>query len=143
MTALELEFETGPTDRVLLGDIAANLVAVDELLRDLATITSYSSEAEFREIQVAEIVMRSPLKVTLSLHAIPLDAVKAFQEICREIIVFRNRSRRPAIDIAEALCARQGVTDREVQRIRGHIATLQDAKVPLKAVVVKGISELP
>lgn len=114
------------------------MVSIDELLRDLATITGYPSSAEFREIQVAEIVMRSPLKVTLWLRAIPEEAIKAFQDICREIIVFRDRrSQRSAMDLAEALCARQGVTNREVHRIRGHIATLQDAKVPLKAVMLK------
>ena len=138
MNALELEFDTGPADRVALGDIAAKLVAVDELLRDLATITSYTSQPEFREIQVAEIVMRSPLKVTLSLRAIPVEAVKAFQDICREVIVSRGRSRDSAIAVAEAVCARQGVTERDVQRVRGHVATLQNAEVPLKAVVLKG-----
>lgn len=137
MTIIDLEFDTIATGQPPLGDIASSLVSIDELLRDLATIVSYASDAEYREIQVAEIVMRSPLRVTLSLRAIPIEAIRAFQEICREIIVFRNRARQSAIDIAEALCARQGVTDREVNRIRGHIATLQDAKVPLKAVVIK------
>ena len=138
MTVIELEFDTGANGEPPLGDMAASLVSIDELLRDLATITGYPSSAEFREIQVAEIVMRSPLKVTLSLRAIPDDAIRAFQDICREIIVFRDRrSRQSAIDVAEALCARQGVTEREVDRIRDHIATLQDAKVPLRGVVVK------
>ena len=137
-TVIDVEFDTGTSGQAPLGDIASSLVSIDELLRDLATIVAYSMEVEFREIQVAEIVMRSPLRVTLSLRSIPIEAVKAFQDICREIIVFRDRrSRQSAIDIAEALCARQGVTDREVQRISGHIATLQDAAVPLKAVVVK------
>ena len=138
MTIIDLEFDTKATGGAPLGDIAASLVSIDELLRDLSTMTAYSSTAEFREIQVAEIVMRSPLKVTLSLRAIPPEAVNAFKDICREIIVFRDRpSRQSAIDIAEALCARQGVTEREVQRVRGHIATLQAAEVPLKAVSVK------
>ena len=135
---IDLEFDMRTTDGAPLGDIATSLVGVDELLRDLATITGYPSSAEFREIQVVEIVMRSPLKVTLALRAIPEEAIKAFQDICREIIVFRDRrSRHSAMDLAEELCARQGVTESEVRRIRGHIATLQDAKVPLKAVVVK------
>ena len=138
---IDLEFDTTAAGQPPLGDIASSLVAIDELLRDLATITAYASDVQYREIQVAEIVMRSPLKVTLSLRSIPIEAVRAFQEICREIIVFRDRSRQSAIDIAEALCARQGVTDREVQRVRGHIATLQDAKVPLKAVLLKDVSE--
>jgi hypothetical protein len=78
--------------------------------------------------------------VTLSLRAIPVEAITAFQDICREIIVFRDRrSRQSAMDVAETLCARQGVTEREVQRIRSHIATLQDAQVPLRAVVLKGL----
>jgi len=134
---VDLEFDTTGGEAPL-GDIASSLVSIDELLRDLPTIVAYSPSAEYREIQVAEIVTRSPLKVTLSLRAIPIEAVKAFQEICREIIVFRDRRpRQSAIDIAEALCARQGVTDREVQRIRGHISTLQDAAVPLRAVLLK------
>ena len=137
-TVIDLEFDTRTTGGAPLGDIATSLVSVDELLSDLATITGYPSSAEFREIQVAEIVMRSPLKVTLSLRAIPEDAVRAFQDICREIILVRDgRSRQSAMDRAEQLCARQGVTEREVRRIRGHIETLQDAKVPLKAVIVK------
>jgi hypothetical protein len=135
-TIIDLEFDTTETGQPPLGDIASSLVSIDELLRDLATIVSYASDAEYREIQVAEIVMRSPLKVTLSLRAIPMEAITAFQEICREIIVFRDRSRQSALDIAEALCARQGITEREVQRIRGHIATLQNAAVPLKAVAI-------
>lgn len=139
MTVIELEFDThagGPP----LGDIASSLVSVDELLRDLATIVGYASEAEYREIQVSEIVMRSPLKVTLSLRSIPEEAVKAFQDICREIIISRGRSRDSAMKVADALCARQGVTEREVQRVRGHIAALQNAVVPLKAVIVKGMA---
>jgi hypothetical protein len=136
-TVIDLEFETGATGQPPLGDIASSLVSIDELLRDLVAV-AYPPSAEFRDIQVADIVMRSPLKVTLSLRAIPPEAIKAFQDICREIILSRDRgSSRSAIDIAEAVCARQGITEREVQRIRTHIATLQDAKVPLKAVVVK------
>ena len=138
MTSIDLEFDTGPGGHAPLGDIASSLVAIDELLRDLATIASYASEAEFREIQVAEIIMRSPLKVTLSLRSIPAEAIKAFQDICREIILSRDRSRHSAIDVAESLYARQGVTDRELQRVRAHVATLQNAEVPLKAVIVKG-----
>ena len=139
---IDLEFDTA-IGQAPLGDIASSLVSIDELLRDLSTIVAYSPSAEYREIQVAEIVMRSPLKVTLSLRSIPIEAVTAFQEICREIIVFRNRSRQSAIEIAEALCARQGVTEREVGRIRGHITTLQNADVPLKAVALKGLLDEP
>src|SRR6185436_10240787 len=134
--------DTTVTGGAPLGAIASSLVSIDELLRDLATITAYSSSAEFREIQVAEIVMRSPLKVTLSLRAIPPEAISAFKDICREIIVFRDRpSRQSAIDIAEALCARQGITEREVQRVRGHITALQNAEVPLKGISVKEAAE--
>ena len=137
-TVIDLEFDTGVTGPPPLGDIASSLVSIDELLRDLVGVAAYPPNAVFRDIQVADIVMRSPLKVTLSLRAIPPEAIKAFQDICREIILSRDRGpSRSAIDVAEALCARQGTTEREVQRIRAHIATLQDAKVPLKAVVIK------
>ena len=137
MTIVELEFDTTAAGRAPLGDIASSLVSVDELLRDLATIAAYPSSAEYREIQVAAITMRNPLKVTLSLMAIPEEAVKAFQDICREIILSRERLRRGVIDAALAACARQDITAREAQRLHGHIATLQNAEVPLKAVVVK------
>lgn len=132
MTIIELEFDTGDSGQAPLGDIASSLVAIDELLRALTTIAAYAPRAEYREIQVSEIIMRSPLKVTLSLRSIPVEAVKAFQDICRAIVVSRGRSRDSAIAVAEALCARQGITEREVQHVRSHVATLQNAEVPLR-----------
>ena len=149
VTVIELKFDTSAKGGATLGDIAVSLVSVDELLRDLATIAAYPSSAEFREIQVAAMTMRSPMQVTLSLLAIPGEAVNAFQDICREIIVFRERrsgqtanaEHQAAIDAALARCASQSgnvrITEQESQRIYGHIATLQEAEVPLKAVVVK------
>jgi hypothetical protein len=68
--------------------------------------------------------------------------VKAFQEICRAIIVFRESpSSQTAIDSALARCAQHGgherISDDEARRIHGHIATLKNAAVRLKAVTVK------
>ena len=101
--------------------------------------------------------MRRPLKITLSLVAISADAVKAFQEICRDIILYRERRGLPAattasewenvsakrlanIKAALELCGPEGharITDKEAQRIYGHIVALQNAEVPLKRVEVK------
>ena len=100
MTVIELEFDASGTHRPL-GDIASSLVSIDELLRDLATIAADGSP-EFREIQVAAITTGRTLTVTLSLIAIPEEAVNAFQEICRCIIV-RDKGRR-AVDDALAQC---------------------------------------
>ena len=157
-TFIKLEFDTGTKGGASLGDIATSLVSVDELLRDLASIAAYPSSAEFREIQIVAIEMRSPLTIKLSLLAISPDAVKAFQEICRDIIVFRERrSRQAALTASERedlsdkrlanikaaldLCTPEGVqaqiTEQESQRIYGHIATLQNAEIPLKRVEVK------
>lgn len=138
MTFLELEFDTSTAGRAPLGDIASSLVAIDDLLRDLATIATHPSSPEFREIQVASITARKPLTIKLSLLAIPLEAVKAFQEICRVITGAKSQS---AIDAALAVCARAGghdsLTDQERQRINGHIATLRAAEVRLRAVIIK------
>ena len=140
MALIELEFDTTASGRAPLGDIAASLVSVDELLRDLATIAAYPESAEYREIQVAAISMRNPLRVSLSLLSIPDEAVNAFQEICRQIILSREgRSRHATIDAALSLCARDGhvrVTDPERRRINAHVKTLHDAEVPLRAVVI-------
>ena len=138
-TVIELKFDTTASGGAPLGDIASSLVSIDELLRDLATLAAYG--AEFREIQVSSMTMRSPMKVTLSLQAIPVEAVKAFQEICRAIIVSRERGsppQQPVIDAALSLCAgHPHITDQEAQRIDRHIATLQQAAVPLKSMLVK------
>ena len=96
VTFIDLEFDTGTNGGALLGDIASSLVSLDELLRDLASIAAYPSSVEFRKIEIAAIEMRSPLRIRLSLFAISPDAVKAFQEICRHIIVCRERRSHPA-----------------------------------------------
>jgi hypothetical protein len=134
---IDLEFDTGATGRALLGDIASSLVSLDELLRDLGSMAAYPSSAEFRKIEIVAIELRSPLKVKLSLFAIPPDAVKAFQAICRDII-----SRRPAnIEAALALCTPDGaharITEQEAQRMHGHIETLHNAEVPLRRIEVR------
>jgi hypothetical protein len=148
VTFIDLEFDTGAKGGALLGDIASSLVSLDELLRDLASIAAYPSSVEFRKIEIAAIEVRSPLKIRLSLFAISPDAVKAFREICRHIIVFRERqsedlSARRLANITNALelCTSEGVpariTEQEAQRLHGHIVTLQNAAIPLKRVEVK------
>jgi hypothetical protein len=128
VTFIDLEFDTGTTGGALLGDIASSLVSVDELLRDLASMTADPSSAEFRNIEIVAIEMRSPLKIRLSLHAIAPDVVNAFQQICRNIILARE-SPLPA-DVAAR------VTGQEAQRLHGHVATLRDAAIPLKRIEV-------
>jgi hypothetical protein len=93
-TSLHLEFGTDVQGAALLGDIAATLVSLDELLRDLAAIAAYPGSAEFRNIEVVAIETRERLKVTLSLLAIPEEAIAAFQDVCRDIIIFRDRADR-------------------------------------------------
>ncbi|HJU41391.1 MAG TPA: hypothetical protein VJ691_01205 [Vicinamibacterales bacterium] len=132
MTYIDLEFETEASRGAPLGDIASSLVTIDDLLRDLATISADSSTAEFREVRVVAIQLRNPLKIKLSLFAIPAKAVTAFQEICRDIIVFRERRVEPLARITRTL----GVTDAEAQRLSAHIMSLRNAAVPLKRVVV-------
>jgi hypothetical protein len=132
VTFVDLEFDTGKTGGARLGDIAASLVCIDDLLRDLASIAAYPSGAEFRNIEIVAIEMRSPLKITLSLLGISPDAVNAFQEICRDVILFgEGRSRRSAWT-PEALAG--PVTEQESQRLHRHVATLQHAAIPLKRV---------
>ena len=96
VTFIDLEFDTIPDRGAPLGDIASSLVCLHDLLRDLATLAAYPSSVEFREIQVVAIEMRSPLTVKLSLLAISAEAVKAFQEICRDVIRFRERQSHQA-----------------------------------------------
>ena len=98
------------------------------MLRDLASIAADPSSAEFRNIEIAGIEMRSPLKVRLSLLGISPDAVKAFQDICRDVILQRDFD-------APAGLAHQ-ITDSEARRLQGHVATLQNAEIPLKRVEV-------
>ena len=138
LTFIDLEFDTA--DRgAPLGDIAASLVSLHDLLRDLATLAAYPAGVEFREIQVVAIELRSPLKVRLSLTGIPAEALSAFQGICRGIILWRER-RSPTAELEDllggALAAPDRVTEQERQRFRDHIQTLRHAAVPLKRVVV-------
>jgi hypothetical protein len=136
-TSIDLEFDTGTTGGALLGDIAASLVSLDELLRDLGSIAADPSNAEFRKIEIVAIELRSPLKVKLELFAIPPGAVRAFQAICRDIISKRPANREAAL----ALCRHEGaelhITEEEAQRISGHIKTLQNAEAPLRRIEVK------
>jgi hypothetical protein len=134
VTFIDLEFDTGTKGGALLGDIALSLVSVDDLLRDLASIAADASSAEFRTIEIVAIEMRSPLKIRLSMVGIQPDAVAAFQQICRDVIFFRERRSHPA-SLPEGVQAR--VNEREAQRLHGHIAALQNAAIPLKRVEVK------
>jgi len=153
-TFVDLEFDTGARGAALLGDIASSLVSLDELLRDLGSIAAYPASAEFRSIQIVAIEMRSPLKVKLSLFAIPPDAVKAFQTICRDIILFRERRSRQAALTAgewEDECVRRlaniklvmdsggeaRITEQEIARFSRHITILQSAEIPLKRIEVR------
>ncbi len=126
MTLVDLEFDTGTKDSVLLGDIASSLVSLDELLRDLASLAADTSRAEFRNIEIVAIELRRPLKIKLSLLAISADAVKAFQEICRNIINKVALERCIPDDVHARL------SDTEVERMSGHIRTLQNAEVVLR-----------
>jgi hypothetical protein len=159
LTFIDLEFDTTPKRGAPLGDIASSLVSLHDLLRDLGTLAAYPSSVEFREIQVVAIEMGNPLKIKLSLLAISAEAVKAFQEICRDIIFFRERrsnqtaltaGRPEAIDakrlanITTALAlvlpadGRAGqLNEKETERLYGHIVALQNAEIPLKRVVVR------
>ena len=157
LTFIDLEFDTTTNRGAPLGDIASSLVCLHDLLRDLATLAAYPSSAEFRDIRVVAIDIRNPLKVKLSLLAISAEAVKAFQEICRDIIFFRDRrsaqepsatrredvdekrlaNLRGALDRVLLADGKPGhITEKELQRLYGHIVTLQNAEVPLKRVVV-------
>jgi hypothetical protein len=152
---IDLEFDTGTSGGALLGDIASSLVSLDELLRDLGSIAAYPAGAEFRKIEIVAIEMRSPLKVKLALFSIAPEAVKAFQDICRGIIVFRSRqapaasepeqddaaARLTSIRTALELCLPDGaharITDQEAHRIDRHILNLQNAEAPLRRVELK------
>ena len=158
LTFIDLEFDTSAKTGAPLGDIASSLVSLHDLLRDLGSMAAYPSSAEFREIQVVAIEMRSPMKIKLSLFGISVEAVKAFQEICRDIIFFRERpSHQPtstarqqenidakrltkiknALDLVLQADGNDGqITEKEAQRLWGHIVTLQAAEVPLKRVIV-------
>ena len=138
---IDLEFDT-VNRGAPLGDIASSLVTLHDLLRDLAALAAYPGGVEFREIQVVAIEMRSPLTVKLSLLAIPPEAVKAFQEICRAVIHVRERrsqsNLKSALDrVLQADDKNSHLTEKEVQRLYDHMVALQNAEVPLRRVVVK------
>ena len=148
-TLIDLEFDT-VNDGAPLGDIAGSLVTLHDLLRDLAALAGYPSGAEFREIQVVAIEMRRPLTIQLSLLAISAEAVKAFQEICRDVIVHRERHSHRDLDekrlakirgVLDRMASAEGhaghISEKETERLYGQIVTLQHAEVPLKRVVVK------
>jgi hypothetical protein len=156
VTFIDLEFDTIPNRGAPLGDIGSSLVSLHDLLRDLGTLAAYPSRVEFREIQVVAIEIRNPLKIKLSLLAIPAEAVKAFQEICRDIILFRERRPHYAASEREDLDAKRlaniktaldlvlhadgkndHITENEIHRLRGHIVALQNAEMPLKRVIVR------
>lgn len=128
---LDLEFDTGTKGGAQLRDIASSLVSIDELLRDLAALAAGSSTAEFRNVEIVAIEMRSPLKVRLSLYGISTEAVGAFQHICRNVILGREFS------ALETVAPR--ITETEARRLHGHIATLQNAAIPLKRVEVREV----
>ena len=134
-TFIDLEFGTGTNGASPLGDIASSLVSLDELLRDLGSIAAYPSSVEFRRIEIVAIETRSPLKIRLSLFAIPAVAVKAFQDICRDIIC--NRERKTVREIFASQGEHALITEQEAQRLHGHIAALQNAEVRLKRVEVR------
>jgi hypothetical protein len=158
VTFIDLEFDTLPHRGAPLGDIASSLVCLHDLLRDLATLSAHPGSVEFREIQVVGIEMRSPLTVKLSLLAISAEAVKAFQEICRDVIRFREHQSpqaaltgaprddidakrlaniTAALDLVLHAEGKDGhLTDKELARLHGHIVTLQNAAVSLQRVVV-------
>jgi hypothetical protein len=129
VTFVDLEFNTGARGGALLGDIASSLVSLDELLRDLASIAAEPSSVEFRNVEIVAIEMRSPLKIRLSLLGISADAVSAFQDICRNIILHRDYVTPEAVTAC--------ITEQEERRLRNHVRALQDAAIPLQRVEVK------
>jgi hypothetical protein len=135
-TFVDLEFDTTATGTPL-GDIAASLVNLHDLLRDLAAMAAPPSSAEFREIQVVAIEMRNPLTITLSLLAISDDAVRAFQDICRDVIARRPTNVHAAVAPVFHADGRHGdLTEQETARLHAQIEALRNAEVPLKRVVV-------
>jgi hypothetical protein len=135
VTLVDLEFDTGTRGAALLGDVASSLVSVDELLRDLASLAADPSSAEFRNIEIIAIEMRSPLKVRLSLYGISPGAISAFQQICRDIILSRDRGSAATLSLSDDLSSR--LNEHEAKRLSNHIDRLQHAAIPLKRVEVK------
>ena len=158
ITLIDLEFDTAANRGAPLGDIASSLVSIHDLLRDLAALAGSDSGPRYRDIRVVNIEMRSPLTITLELRAISEDAVKAFQELGRAVILFRERrsqqdalsasrsqdvdaNRRAAIATALKLLSRDSptvdITAQETERLNDQLVSLQNAEVPLKRVVVR------
>lgn len=146
-TFIDLEFDTGTNGGTQLGDIASSLVSLDELLRDLASLAAYPSSAEFRKLEIAAIELRSPLKIRLSLFAIEPSAVKAFQEICRDVILARDGDEAMSDERLRRLkgtlerCVPEGlppqISEQELQRVHGHMMALQRAEIRLKRVELR------
>ena len=157
-TFIDLEFDTAANRGAPLGDIASSLVSIHDLLRDLAALGASASGPEYRDIRVVNIEMRSPLTITLELRAISADAVKAFQELGRAVILYRERrSQHDAVKMsgsvdvtanrqAEIVAALKLLSDgkaepdisaQEMRRLNDQLAMLQNAEVPLKRVVVR------
>lgn len=129
-------------------------------MRDLAAISAHPSHAEFRNIEVVAIETRERLKVKLSLLAIPANAINAFQDICRDVIVFRERPDRdpaPAASAWQDVIARRlatiatnlgsvgtayinsddRLTAQDARRLERHMEFLLNAAMPLRRVEVK------
>jgi hypothetical protein len=129
---VDLEFDTSRPGGAQLGDIASSLVTLDELLRDLGTRAG--ADAEFRTVEIVAIETRNPLRVRLALFGISEEAVAAFQEICRHIILSRDgRARRAAWTPAGPATR---ITEQEMERLSRHVAALQHAAIPLRRVEV-------
>lgn len=126
------------------------------MLRDLAAIAADPSHPEYRNIEVVGIEMRSPLKVTLSLFAISADAIRAFQDVCRDIILHRERGGRDAalsaIESGDLDAKRLAIvtaalgidasddgriTAQQGERLLQQIKTLQNAEIALRRVEVR------
>jgi hypothetical protein len=137
VTFIDLEFGARFKGVIALSDVAASLVALDELLRDLGSIAAYSGGAAHRSVEVVAIEMRSPLKVRLSVFAISPEALHAFQQICRDVIVSRDADIIRTLELlnADGMLAR--MTEGEAERINGHIAVLKNAAVPLTRIEVR------
>ena len=136
---VDLEFDTAARGVAQFGDIASSLVVLDELIRDLASLAATRTGAEFRDIEIAAIDIRNPLKVRLSVFAVSAEALGAFQELGREII----RGRITGADSVAAILARclpqdehPAPTDQEIARLHGHAVSLQQATVALTRVRV-------
>jgi hypothetical protein len=139
-TVIDLEFDTPPDDGAPLGAIAENLVSIHDLLRDLAALAADPSTAEYRDIQVVAIEMRRPLTIKLSLLGISSTAVKAFQDLSREVILCREREPLTLTQTVTRIVDEAGEnglpTAQELQRLHDHLDVLRRSSVSLRRVVV-------